>query len=215
MRYAQAQENLERCGGKGSGTALNQTLIARNLVRVRFVTLAELSHEQTERLVALTFESAQQHFPGWLPTLESARKEAREALAPSHVSRVLLGEDGPLGWIAACHQWGRIWEIHPLIVAPNHQRKGLGQRLVHKIEAVTWSKGALTLLASTSDMTGSTSVSGIDLHRDPIEALNNLRCVRPHPVEFWQKVGYRIVGIIPDAEKLGQPSITLAKGAPR
>lgn len=185
---------------------------ARNM---RLVTLTDLSPTQVESLAAMTFEAAKQHSPGWLPTLEKAQEEISDALAPGREHRVVLGGNEPLGWIAGWHQWGRVWEVHPLMVSPEYQHKGVGRRLVAEIESAIWRHGALTIVVGTSDMTNATTVSGIDLYQDPLKALQNLQCVRAHPVGFWQRVGYKVVGIVPDGETIGKPSITLAKGAPR
>ncbi len=53
-----------------------------------------------------------------------------------------------------------------------------------------------------------------DLYVEPLEAMRNLG-VRDytlgHAYQFWQRVGFTVVGVIPDAEGLGVPSIHLAK----
>lgn len=63
----------------------------------------------------------------------------------------------------------------------------------------------------TSDSTGATSLSGVDLYADPIGALAALDVRRPHAVQFWRRVGYQVVGVVPDAEGPGEPSISLAR----
>ena len=59
-----------------------------------------------------------------------------------------------------------------------------------------------------------TTLGGIDLYADPLGALARLDVVDPvagHAFRFWQRVGYTVVGVIPDAEGVGAPSIHLAK----
>ena len=174
------------------------------------VALAELTAAQLDRLTALTFEAGAEHSPGWLPTPERAREtidEARDKLA-----RVVLDEhEQPVAWIAAAHAWGRLWEIHPMIVARAHQRRGFGRLLVREIEAAAAADGALTLTLSTSDMTGATSLSSVDLFDAPARRLVELAVVKPHPVSFWIRLGFVVVGVTPDAEGPGMPSISLAK----
>ena len=175
------------------------------------VTLVDLTPTQLDQLAELTLAAARQHSPGWLPTLAAAHEEIDDARAPGKVCRVALDGDTPLAWVAAAHAWGRVWELHPLLVAPPAQRRGLGRTLMAEIERHAAAAGALTMWVGTSDMTGATSVSNIDLFVDPLTALANIRAVSPHPFEFYQRVGYRIMGIVPDAEGPGMPSISLAK----
>lgn len=87
-----------------------------------------------------------------------------EALEPGKACRVLLDGASPLGWVAAGTAWGRVWELHPLLIDPDHQRRGYGRLLANDIE------------------------------RFAINA-----------------VGYTLVGVLPDAEGPGMPSISLAK----
>jgi aminoglycoside 6'-N-acetyltransferase I len=174
------------------------------------VDLDQLSAAQQDQLTELTFDAGAEHSPGWHPTLASAREtidEARDKLA-----RVLLDEEArPVAWIAASHDWGRLWEIHPMIVARAHQRRGFGRLLVREIEVRAARAGALTLTLSTSDMTGATSLSGVDLFADPARRLVELTTTKPHPVSFWIRLGFVVVGVTPDAEGPGMPSISLAK----
>jgi aminoglycoside 6'-N-acetyltransferase I len=178
----------------------------------RLVTLDALDAAAQEQLARITLPSAAEHAPAWLPDLDAAREQVRGALAPGKIARVLIDAAGaPLGWIAADHDWDSVWELHPLIIAIDHQRRGHGRRLVREIERLAAARGARTMMLGTSDTTGATSVSGVDLYDDTFGRLANLVAHRPHPVEFWRRVGYQVVGIIPDAEGIGAPSITLAR----
>jgi aminoglycoside 6'-N-acetyltransferase I len=175
------------------------------------VALEDLDAEAREHLAALTLEAGREHSPGWLPDLEAAREEIREALVPGKAARVLVEHDRPIAWVAAAHDWGRIWELHPLIVAVDRQRRGHGSALVREIEAIARAAGALTMTLGTSDMTGATSLSGVDLYDDLSARLAAVELRAPHALGFWRRAGYTIVGVIPDAEAPGQPSITLAR----
>src|SRR5260221_7776606 len=162
--------------------------------RMTIVTLADLDRAQLDRLEQLTFEAARDHSPEWLPTPAAAREEIEDAFGPHQTSRVVLAADGaPLAWIAASPSWGRVWELHPLLVAVTAQRRGLGRRLVDAIERHAAAAGALTMWVGTSDTTGATSLSNVDLYADPLRALATIEARAPHPFQFWQRVGYRIV----------------------
>ena len=152
--------------------------------------------------------------PEWLPTLQDAYEEINEALEPEKTCRVLLNGDEPIGWIAAGPTWGRVWEIHPLLIDPYFQGQGHGRRLVEDIERFAIKAGALTMELSTSDATQATTLSGVDLYEDPLGELMRIDVVdrnAGHAFEFWLRVGYTVVGVLPDAEELGIPSIHLAK----
>jgi aminoglycoside 6'-N-acetyltransferase I len=44
-----------------------------------------------------------------------------------------------------------------------------------------------------------------------LEKLMNIKNIKGHPYEFYQKMGFSLVGVIPDADGLGKPDIILAK----
>ncbi|HEX3476598.1 MAG TPA: GNAT family N-acetyltransferase [Kofleriaceae bacterium] len=175
------------------------------------VDLGSLDADAREQLARLTLPAAREHAPDWLPDLDAAREEVASALAPGKVARVALDGGVAVGWVAAGHAWGCIWDLHPLIVAIEHQRRGHGRRLVREIERLAAAAGARTMTLGTSDLTGATSLAGVDLYDDTFARLATVEARRPHPVEFWRRIGYQIVGVIPDAEGPGKPSITLAR----
>lgn len=165
-----------------------------------------------EKLARLTHEAAVTHAPTWLPTLQDAREEVSDATQAGHVTLVLFDEAAnPLGWVCAFPTYGAVWEIHPLIVDVNHHRKGYGARLLRSIEVLAASRGAGVLIVGTSDETGATSLGERDLYLDPIEAMASMTFDPSHAVGFWLHMGYSLVGITPDAEGPGRPSINLAK----
>jgi aminoglycoside 6'-N-acetyltransferase I len=43
----------------------------------------------------------------------------------------------------------------------------------------------------------------------------SIRNLKRHPYEFYQKLGYVIVGVIPDANGPGKPDILMAKSLVR
>jgi len=96
-------------------------------------------------------------------------------------------------------------------VAIERQRHGHGRRLVREIERLASAAGALTMTLGTSDTTGATSLSGVDLYDETFARLAGVEARQPHAFEFWRRMGYRIVGVVPDAEGPGQPSINLAR----
>jgi len=61
------------------------------------------------------------------------------------------------------------------------------------------------------DHRGETSLAGTDLYPDPLAHLQRILNVRGHQYQFYQKLGYVIVGVMPDANGFGKPDIYMAK----
>jgi aminoglycoside 6'-N-acetyltransferase I len=71
-----------------------------------------------------------------------------------------------VGWIGALKSYPRGWEIHPLVVAPDRQRCGIGSALLGALEAVARRADVLTLFLGSDDDYGGTNLFGRDLHQD-------------------------------------------------
>ena len=99
----------------------------------------------------------------------------------------------------------------PLVVDEAMRGRGYGRALVEDVERLAAENGALTMVLGTSDEVGRTTLAGRDLFVDVISALRDLKPTGAHPLGFWQTVGYKVVGVIPDAEGPGKPTILLAK----
>jgi aminoglycoside 6'-N-acetyltransferase I len=99
----------------------------------------------------------------------------------------------------------------PLVVSPAHQRQGIGRQLVADLEEQVHQRGGITLYLGSDDEMGLTSLSNTDLYPNPLEHLAKLQDLRGHPFSFYQKVGFAVVGVIPDANGWGKPDIFLAK----
>lgn len=180
----------------------------------QIIDLSPLDIPIVNALVSLSVRAAAMIAPRWLPDRERARSEIVGVAAGPGVCRVLLENGVPSGWIGAQQSSETAWELHPLLVDPDRQRGGVGRCLVENIERHARDAGALTMELSTADATGATTLSGIDLYSSPLDALAGIDVVDPvvgHAFRFWQKVGYTVVGVIPDAEGAGAPSIHLAK----
>ena len=124
-----------------------------------------------------------------------------------------LDEEGRvLGWIGGRPEYdGNVWELHPLVVAPNQQGQGIGRALVQDLECEVTKRGGVTIMLGTDDENNMTSLGGVDLYPDVWSHINRIRNLRGHPYEFYQKLGFVIVGVIPDANGWGKPDILMAK----
>ena len=161
----------------------------------------------------LLFDAFKEHWPGAWPTIGAALEEVRESFDEERISRVAVGEDGAvLGWIGAIEMYdGRVWELHPLAVSPRAQGRGVGRALVEDLEERVIALGGQTLWVGTDDEDNLTSLGGIDLYPNPLDHLSRIENLRSHPYEFYRKLGFVIIGVMPDANGFGKPDIYLAK----
>ena len=152
-------------------------------------------------------------WPDAWPDLPSALDEVRESFGEERISMVAVDEDGAaLGWIGGISEYdGNVWELHPLVVHTERQGEGIGRALVADLEERLRERGALTVMLGSDDVSNQTTLSGVDLYDDLSGKMANIRNLRRHPYEFYQKLGYKIVGVVPDANGVGKPDIIMAK----
>jgi aminoglycoside 6'-N-acetyltransferase I len=146
-------------------------------------------------------------------TIEAARVEVEQSLADGRISRVAIdGAGAVLGWIGGISAYdGHAWELHPLVVRRDRQRQGIGRALVRDLEAEVRRRGGITIYLGADDESCRTSLGGVDVYPDVLGSLQRIRNVRDHPFPFYQKVGFVIVGAIPDSNGFGKPDILMAK----
>ena len=139
--------------------------------------------------------------------------EVRESLRPDHISRMAVDESGDVvGWIGGIEAYnGNVWELHPLVVRRDRRRRGLGRTLVADFEQQVAQRGAHTVFLGTDDENGRTTLGGIDLYPNVLDRLRAIQDRGSHPFEFYLRVGYHIVGVVPDANGFGKPDILMAK----
>ena len=148
---------------------------------------------------------------GW-PTLELAREHIRELLDPARILRGFVRGRQLLGWIGGQeHYINHSWELHPLVVHAGHERRGIGRALVDHLEQRVRELGIHTMFVGSDDETGLTSLAGVDLYPDVLAHLTRLRDHGGHPFSFYQRLGYSVIGVMPDANGFGKPDIYLAK----
>lgn len=168
--------------------------------------------EGIEQAAAALVAGFREHSPKAWPDLESAHTEVLEALEPEKICRAAYSDDGMmLGWVGGFLSYARVWELHPLVVLPHMQGQGVGRALVADFEAHVRDKGGLTILLGSDDEDDMTTLSGVDLYPDIGAHIARIRNLRGHPYEFYQKCGFVIVGVVPDANGYGKPDILLAK----
>lgn len=170
--------------------------------------------EQTAAILVAGFRT---QAPSAWPNLPAARREVLASFGDGRLSLIARDERGDvLGWIGGEEQYnGHVWELHPLVVDPARQGGGIGRVLVTALEARVRERGGLTLVLGTDDEIGQTSLAGVDLYPDVWPHLAAIRNLRRHPYGFYRRLGFTIVGVIPDANGFGKPDILMAKSLRR
>jgi aminoglycoside 6'-N-acetyltransferase I len=153
-----------------------------------------------------------ENWPNSWPDLDSAIVEIQESLDNSRISRIAKQDDIVLGWIGGIPEYrGIAWELHPLVVHPDYLRQGIGRSLVEDLEMQVRIRGGLTIFLGTDDENNMTTLAGKDLYPNVFEHIRRIQNLHGHPYEFYLKLNYVIVGVIPDANGLGKPDIIMAK----
>lgn len=151
---------------------------------------------------------------GWA-TFDDAMEEIDELFSyEDGVLFLAAVENGEVhGWSGILSEYnGRVFELHPLVVRRDKQGRGIGSALIDAISAAAKERGALTLMLGADDEgpVGETSFANVDLYDD---LPTRIREFDPgtHQSAFYMKNGFKIVGVMPDANGRGKPDIFMAK----
>jgi len=180
---------------------------------MNIIDLQSNDQKKIKHVAVLLVEGFKVHWPNAWPDTESALEEVHDSFGPDRLSRIAVGEDGTvLGWIGGIREYdGHAWELHPLVVHPDHQGRGIGRALVNDLERLVRHSGGTTIYLGTDDEGNMTTLSDKDLYPNVFDHLTNFKNLLGHPYEFYQKLGFVIVGVIPDANGPGKPDIIMAK----
>src|SRR4051812_20139347 len=151
-------------------------------------------------------------FPHWITNLDEGRQEVAEALLPERLCLVARAGSEVLGWVGGVPEYSHAWELHPLVVRADARGQGIGRALVSALEQRVSALGALTLYLGTDDDRDvpGTTAGGLDLFPEPLAHATALEVIS-HPVGFYRRVGFAVVGLIPDANGPGKPDVLMAK----
>ena len=182
-------------------------------MKFTIVTLSPTDEPIIQQAAQLLVDAFREHWPDAWPTLEGGMEEVREMLEAGRICRAAIDEDGNLiGVIGGIPDYdGHVWELHPLAVQPSMQGHGLGRALVEDFEELVRLRGGLTITLGSDDEDGMTSLSNVDLYENLWDQIKNIRNFKMHPFEFYQKLGYVITGVVPDANGCGKPDIIMSK----
>ena len=166
-----------------------------------------------QQAAQLLLDAFREHWPEAWSTFEEGLEEVHEMLKSERICRVAIDDqENLLGIIGGIPQYdGHVWELHPLAIQPNMQGKGIGRALVEDFEEQVRLNGGLTITLGSDDDDNMTSLSGVDLYENLWDKVKNIRNLKNHPFEFYQKLGYVITGVVIDANGIGKPDILMSK----
>jgi aminoglycoside 6'-N-acetyltransferase I len=171
-------------------------------------TLTLIKYEWIHEAAALLLEA----FPHSWSNMEDAVEEIYGCLEGKKIALVAIEDGHTVGFIGAMPQYGKTgWELHPLVVSKAHRGKDIGTNLVAVMEKEVLAHDGVMIYLGSDDEFGTTSLSNCDLFNDTYKRITNITNLNNHPYEFYQKQGYKIVGVFPDANGIGKPDIWMAK----
>ncbi len=140
------------------------------------------------------------------------KEDINKSLGKDRISLAVINEGNTIAWIGGIKKYsGNVWELHPLVIHKKFRQNGLSTSLVTAFEEKVREKGGVTIWLGSDDEDDSTSLSNVDLYDNLYNKLKNIENKNHHPYEFYQKLGYKVVGVLPDANGIGKPDIFLAK----
>src|SRR5215212_10785479 len=181
--------------------------------RMNILSLLPENNHLIQQAAQLLVDAFREHWPDAWPTLEEGLKEVQEMLQSERICRIAVDEgENLLGIIGGIPGYdGLVWELHPLAVAPSLQGQGIGRALAEDFEEQVRARGGLTITLGSDDEDSMTSLSNVNLYENLWEKIRDIRNLKHHPFEFYQKLGYVVTGVVPDANGIGKPDILMAK----
>ena len=178
-------------------------------MRFKIVNMTQLNRAQIIQAAEILTDS----IPiGW-PTFKHALDEIDRLLSPENTLLAAVGDDIVVGWGGILPAYyGNVFEIHPLGVRSDKRRQGIGRAIVAALEDGARKQGGLTIYAGADDERddGETSLANVDLYDDLPGKIISFS-PGTHLSGFYLKRGYKIIGVMPDANGIGKPDIFLAK----
>lgn len=177
---------------------------------MEIVNMASLSPAQIAEAAIILSDSLPL---GW-PTRDDALEEIRERLVPDNTLLAAVEGGNVLGWggILEPGYDGRVFEIHPLAVRRDLRGRGIGREIVLALEGAARAQGGLTITLGADDEVdgGETSLANVDLY-DGLPGRIARFEPGTHQSGFYLKLGYTIIGVVPDANGVGKPDIIFGK----
>jgi aminoglycoside 6'-N-acetyltransferase I len=176
---------------------------------MKIINMAQLSKNQITQAAQILTNS----LPiGW-STIQQALDEIEELLTPKNTLLAAVENDIVIGWGGILPEYrGNVFEIHPLAVRSDRRNQGIGRAIVTALEDEARKRGGLTIHAGADDENGGgeTSFANADLYDDLPGKISSFS-PGTHQSGFYLKLGYKVIGVMPDANGKGKPGIYLGK----
>lgn len=179
---------------------------------IRIEPLRTDDEDALRQAAELLVEGFRDDWPDAWPDLESALDEARRCTVADRSAWAAREADGRVaGWIGGIRMYdGNVWELHPMVVRAELRGRGIGRALVEELARQARAEGAFTLWLGTDDENDGTTLGGAHLFPGLLDRLRAIRSLRSHPFTFYQRMGFEIAGVVPDANGPGKPDILMA-----
>ncbi len=180
--------------------------------KIKIISLEEGQTDYIKQCAIVMHEAFKDNWPDYCKTIKIAKNEVIKLIKKNEVVFIALIKHEVVGIIGAIKQYdGLVYELHPIAVKPNYQKKGIGKQLIDYLEQVVAKLGGLTLYLGSDDVNVMTSLANSNLYNNLWEQIKNIENFKEHPYEFYQKCGFSIIGVMPDANGVGKPDIYLGK----
>lgn len=172
-------------------------------------------NQATKKQLAQAAKILSESLPKGWPSYTEAMEEIEERLIPENTLLMAVLEEEVIGWggILAPTYDGNVFELHPLAVAREYRLQGIGRALVEALEEAARCQGGLTIFLGADDEeteAGETSLAHVDLYDNLSQKIKEFK-PGTHQTNFYLKMGYKIIGVMPDANGIGKPDIFLGK----
>jgi len=180
---------------------------------MKIISLTLTDEKLLQQAAQLLVDAFREHWPGAWQTHEAGLEEVHEMLAPDRIFQAAVDDEGNLlGLIGGIPEYeGQVWELHPLAVQPSMQGQGVGRALVENFEEQVRQRGGLTIMLGTDDEDDMTTLANVNLYENTWEKIQSIQNLKNHPYTFYQRMGYVIIGVMPDANGRGKPDIFMGK----
>lgn len=180
---------------------------------MKIITLTKEDESLVQQAAQILMDAFREHWPEAWPTIKDAQQEILEMLDAERICRAVIDDQRKLlGIIGGIPQYdGHVWELHPLAIQPEMQGRGIGKMLAEDFEEQVRQQGGLTITLGSDDEDHMTSLSDVNLFENLWDQVKNIRNLKHHPYEFYQKMGYVITGVVPNANGIGKPDIIMSK----
>jgi len=165
--------------------------------------------KEAEKMLIETFSKANM----W-PDLDKnkAAETVNKCLNDKNICLGITVNNSLIGWIGLRPMYEKTWELHPMVVKNDCQKKGYGKILLKEAEKIARENGIIGIFIGSDDETNKTSLSDKEITGENIfDEIKNIKNYKNHPFEFYIKCGYCIIGMIPNANGPKKPDILLWK----